>query len=143
MLVEELGAPRGRGGGEVERCEVAALHPGGGGEVKTAVFEWLSENKEIVLGVLKVAGIGITVLATVVGGSRVIEDGAQAKLKATEAQEEKYGAFDSFRDYIIDVEKRKSGCDASLEMYGRDRAHRSKEDWADVMKHCHSLKGVN
>lgn len=111
--------------------------------MKTAVFEWLSENKEIVLGALKVAGIGITVLATVVGGSRVIEDGAQAKLKATEAQEEKYGAFDSFRDYIMDVEKRKSGCDAALEMFSHDRKRRTDADWADVMRRCHSLKGVN
>jgi hypothetical protein len=109
--------------------------------VKT--LEWLGENKEIVLGALKVAGIGITVLATVVGGSKVYEDGAQAKLKATEAQEEKYGAFDSFRDYIIDVEKHKAGCDTALEMFGRDRARRSNEDWADVLKNCHSLKGVN
>jgi hypothetical protein len=103
---------------------------------------WLSENKELVSAVGRLLGIGLTaILATGVGttvtesrvndGLRVVE----AQAAADTAKAEKYGAFDNVRDYIVDVEKQRAGCDVALELYDENR---TTATWRVVLLKCHT-----
>jgi hypothetical protein len=103
---------------------------------------WLSENKELVSAVTRLLGIGLTaILAAGVGTSiteRTANDGlrvVEAQAAADTAKAEKYGTFDNIRDFIVDVEKRKAGCDVALELYDENR---TPSGWRAVMLKCHS-----
>jgi hypothetical protein len=102
---------------------------------------WLSENRELVSASYRLLGVGLTAMLGI-GAATLNENKASEGLKLVEAQAavdtakaEKYGAFDNIRDYIVDVERRKAGCDVALELYDENR---TPSGWRAVVLKCHS-----
>lgn len=104
-------------------------------------------DKDVILAIVKLLGIGLSLLAGAYGMTAASEATAAKELAKQEAavavdkaEEEKFGAYGSFSEYIMDVERRRAACDVALDAARRDRA--DDEDFAAAYEACHSPRGV-
>ncbi len=100
-------------------------------------------DKAEILGLIKLVAWGAAIIAGVFGGTGGLEENTHQQLHATEARAavdnaevEIYGAYDSFREYIMDVEVKKAACDSALEGLARHRT--DDDDFKHVLEECHS-----
>lgn len=83
-------------------------------------------DKETLLALLRVVGVTVGAVVTLLGGASVVENRAAEALEITEAgaavgnaKAEKFGVFDSYAEFATSVEVHKASCNVALEALRR------------------------